>query len=89
MPDEFKEKLFDVTSPTGSSPSDLEDDSFWILMLTMSDDISLIHLGETSTTAMDSPSFEFTAERAIDLIRTGAGYDTGSVGAVLDQVVPL
>ena len=37
----------------------------------MSEDMSLIHLGETSTTAMDSPSFEFTAERAIDLINTG------------------
>ena len=58
-------------------------------MLTMSDDISLIHLGETSITAIESPLFEFTAERATDLIKTGAGYDTGSVGATLDQVVPL
>ena len=69
--------------------SDDEDDSLLISNDTTSEDISLIHLAETSMSPIIFPAPALGVVTLIDLIESGVPKDIGSVGAVDDQDVPL
>ena len=66
----------------------LDEDSLVISNETISEDISFIHLADTSMIAITFPLPGFVAWTRIDLIACGVAYAIGSVGAVADQDEP-